>query len=378
MAKPTEDAELDAELDAAFGFPSEFPYEFDSFGAEPVDSNETENSDEEEDFFAGLTRRLSHETRKQQQLTVPMAESKDKTQQAMAGSPQSTLSGIGGWSGWSDGSPNGSTRVPSPTTTSLSENDAWDVLSAAAGQVARLKITGEASGLDFQNRGQLGSSGGGGGGSRSAFPPPIAVGNRHTPLNLSQIQYQQVEKTQPQCGSVWGRQAKSTTTWSTQQVQVQNRVRDLGYGYENAKCVRPLPRSSWHPLQVKLQNHQPPFGGSGSGSRPGSQGGSGVKRGCAGTGVFLPRQYGAPPPESCKKTNCAPVLVPAKVIHALNMNMNIDELNAARQPRLLNDLGVDYDALIARRNAILMQQRLILQRKEAASYEIRLPQEWTY
>lgn len=75
MAKPAEDAEFDkenkkngvvhAESDAAFGFPSEFPYEFDSFGTE------TESSDEE-DFFAGLSRRLSHaslhETRKQ--LTV--------------------------------------------------------------------------------------------------------------------------------------------------------------------------------------------------------------------------------------------------------------------------------------------------------------------
>jgi len=31
------------------------------------------------------------------------------------------------------------------------------------------------------------------------------------------------------------------------------------------------------------------------------------------------------------------------------------------------------DAILARRNALLMQQR-----EEAANYEIRLPQEWTY
>jgi len=36
------------------------------------------------------------------------------------------------------------------------------------------------------------------------------------------------------------------------------------------------------------------------------------------------------------------------------------------------------DALLARRNALLMQQRLRMQREEAASYESRLPQEWTY
>jgi hypothetical protein len=67
MAKLNEDVtefekvnEKLTEFDTAFGFPTEFPYEFDSF--------ETENSDEE-DFFAGLTRRLSqtslNETRKQ-------------------------------------------------------------------------------------------------------------------------------------------------------------------------------------------------------------------------------------------------------------------------------------------------------------------------
>lgn len=54
------------ESENEFGFPTEFPYEFDSF--------ETENSDEE-DFFVGLTRRLSHaslnETRKRK-LTVPI------------------------------------------------------------------------------------------------------------------------------------------------------------------------------------------------------------------------------------------------------------------------------------------------------------------
>ena len=63
----------------------------------------------------------------------------------LAGSPQSILSGIGSWSGRSggsgDGSPNGSSRVPSPTTTPFkSTNDAWDVLYAAAGEVARLKM----------------------------------------------------------------------------------------------------------------------------------------------------------------------------------------------------------------------------------------------
>ncbi|MCI05885.1 hypothetical protein A2U01_0026940, partial [Trifolium medium] len=180
MAKLNEDVtefekvnEKITDFDAAFGFPTEFPYEFDSF--------ETENSDEE-DFFAGLTRRLSqtslNETRKQlSERSVPIfngekPEIQEKVR-VMAGSPQSTLAGIGSWSGRSggssDGSPNGSTRVPSPTTIPFSTgNDAWEVLYAAAGEVARLKMNNEASLFEFQNkRGLLGG-----------LPPPLTAENR--------------------------------------------------------------------------------------------------------------------------------------------------------------------------------------------------------
>ncbi|XP_020237033.1 uncharacterized protein LOC109816426 [Cajanus cajan] len=382
-----EDAEFDKEnthLDPAFAFPSEFPYEFHSVGTEPLESGSTgTESSDEEDFFAGLTRRLGHtslnETRKEQ-LTLPIFNSarteSQKMTRALAGSPQSILSGIGSWSGRSggsgEGSPNGSSRVPSPTTTPFEGgNDAWDVLSAAAGQVARLKINEATSKMDFYNRGVLGG-----------LPPPVVAENAFfVNQGVSQVRYQ-VRPEQVQCGgSVWGRQGKAS--WVTQQQhpcpEVQNRVRDLrefGYDYEGLKCARPLPHSAWHPLQVKHQNHQ--VANFGSGSRPGLQTGSGVKRGCGGTGVFLPRQYGPPPPESRKKTSCAaPVLVPAKVIHALNLNM--DDLNAASQPRFSSAFGVDYDALIARRNALLLQQKLSLRRDEAANYEVlRLPQEWTY
>ncbi|XP_027332907.1 uncharacterized protein LOC113847816 [Abrus precatorius] len=385
-----EDAEYDkenkengvnAEFDAAFVFPNEFPYEFDSFGTEPVESGSTgTESSDEEDFFAGLTRRLSHaalnETRKQ--LTVPICNS-DKTEtqkktRGLAVSPQSTLSG---WScrsvGSGDGSPNGSSRVPSPTTTPFNAtNEAWDVLYAAAGQVARMKMNGEASSkFEFNNRGLLGG-----------LPPPIAVENAlFSNQGLSQVRYQHVRQQEQvlrqQCGSVWGRQVKGNcSTQQHQPPQPQNRVRDFGYDYEGVKCTRPVPHSAWHPLQVKHQNQQVPHFG--SGSRPGLLAGSGVKRGCAGTGVFLPRQYGAPPPESRKKTSCAaPVLVPAKVIHALNLN--IDDINAATtQPRFSSGFGLNYDALLARRNSLLLQQKLCMRLEEAANYEIRLPQEWTY
>lgn len=129
MANPAGDSEV--------WLPYEFPYEY---GVSSPVSTETESSDEEEDFLAGLTQRLSHSTllhdttQKQRQLT--------KTRD-LAGSPQSTLTGMGGRCGGSgDGSPNSHSGVPS---------DPWEVIYAAAGQVARLKMHAQVSQLHFQN-----------------------------------------------------------------------------------------------------------------------------------------------------------------------------------------------------------------------------------
>ncbi|XP_061343483.1 uncharacterized protein LOC133289530 [Gastrolobium bilobum] len=359
---------VNADFDAALVFPSEFPYEFEL--SSPAGSTGTESSDEEEDFFAGLTRRLSqsslHETRKQL-ITEPISardkpnESQKKTR-VLSGSPQSTLSGIGSWSGRSaisgDGSPNGFSRVPSPSTTPFAEkNDPWEIIYAAAGEVARMKMNGEVTDFDFQNNREL-----------LSLPRVNMFSNQ----SLNQLQMKQ------QCGSVWGTQAKNN--WLVQQQQQQQleaRNRERNVVYESVKCTCPLslPQSSWPPLQLHNQN-QRPVQFSGSGSRVVLPGGSSVKRGSGGTGVFLPRHYDNPS-DSRKKTSCAPVMLPpAKVIHGLNLN--IDDLNATNQSRFSNAFAPNYDALLARRNAILMLQRLRVRQEEVANYETRLPQEWTY
>ncbi|CAI0412194.1 unnamed protein product [Linum tenue] len=111
-------------LKPEFHFPSEFPYEFDS-------SPDTDSGDDEDDFFAGLTRRLT------QQLSF-----KSQKNRVVVGSPESTLNGLGSMSVSSNGSPNGAS---SPTTTTTpspfgAKNDTWDLIYEAAGQVARLKM----------------------------------------------------------------------------------------------------------------------------------------------------------------------------------------------------------------------------------------------
>ncbi|XP_020204740.1 uncharacterized protein LOC109790055 [Cajanus cajan] len=135
-----------------------------------------------------------------------------------------------------------------------------------------------------------------------------------------------------------------------------NRAPHFAHQTGNVKCTPPL-----------QHNNRPHFSGSA---------GSSVKTGCAGTGVFLPRHYQTPP-HSRNKTGSAPVLLPAKVVHALNFNMH--QFNGAPHHRFFNAFAADYEAALARRNALLMQQRLTLLRpEEAANYETRLPQEWTY
>ncbi|KAJ1422305.1 hypothetical protein SESBI_13128 [Sesbania bispinosa] len=267
MAKPTSDAGLwlppqfladNDDLDAAFGFPSEFPYEFglSSPAVESVaGSTETESSDEEEDFFAGLTRRLIHS-----EWNRKLVRSQRRS---------------------GDGSPNGNSRVPSPSTVAPFA-DPWEVLYEAAGQVARLKMNSQVHWVSLLNS------------------PRCSTASETEATRVC---------------SVWGRQAKPN--WMAQ---------------NSGKCNnRPLslPQTTWSPLQFQHQNQQRvPFGG--SGSRVVLLGGSSVKKGCGGTGVFLPRHYD-PPSEPRKKTGCAPVLIPAKV--ARSLNLNFDDLNAANLPR---------------------------------------------
>ncbi|KAK8612309.1 hypothetical protein V6N13_092425 [Hibiscus sabdariffa] len=101
-------------LASSHGFPTEFPYEFDysydsfsTLSSTPVDSvvesTETESSDEEAEFLAGLTRRIVHST-SQKRLAVPGI-SLDKIEKTggLASSPESTLSVLGSFSTSSNG-----------------------------------------------------------------------------------------------------------------------------------------------------------------------------------------------------------------------------------------------------------------------------------
>ncbi|CAN1188323.1 hypothetical protein LINPERHAP2_LOCUS39256, partial [Linum perenne] len=106
-----------------FNFPSEFPYEFDS-------SPDSDCANNDDDFFAGLPRRLT------QQISL-----NPQKKRMVAGSPKLTLSGLMSVS--SNSSPNDDLSPTKPTSFGA-KNDTWDLIYAAVDRVAKLKMKGDA------------------------------------------------------------------------------------------------------------------------------------------------------------------------------------------------------------------------------------------
>ncbi|EOA27668.1 hypothetical protein CARUB_v10023822mg [Capsella rubella] len=236
------------------GFPNEFPYEFDSPSfspgfTSPGDSTETEDesSDDEEDFLAGLSRRLAPSTQRLAPPT-PLFKTEEK-RRAAATSPQSTLSGLGSFSNSGSRSP----ILPSPPapTTSSRRDNAWDVISAAAGEVARLKLGSyEPNHLPLQT--------------------PESLLRRQNAAILAELQQQRLVD----------------HLWLCSQSRIQKRVVNEDVLFENPRYVRQninaLSNRTWMPPQHAVAP---------------------LKRPSVGTGVFLPRRYPTTTPsDSQKKT----------------------------------------------------------------------------
>lgn len=355
---------LNLNLNPSLVFPTEFPYEFDSFDSalsSPVDSvlgsTETETtSSDEEDFLAGLTQRL---TRK---LEV----------QKSWGSPESTLSGLGSMSVSSNSSPNGSSSLVSspPTTPFGGQNDTWDLISAAAGQIARLKMSNGSEAAPSYTTNVSGH------GTGLLAPPrnssPVRViknpyfgfySNQSVHFdpaaNTNQVQYKQYVKQEEQV-----LKAPSQRQQMMRPQQIQHKARN--FGYVNGRCGQQQPVSAWPPLQAQQKPQQ---------QRPVFVAGSGcVRRGCAGTGVFLPRRYGNinNPHDSRKKLGSPNTFLPTAPTPTMN---------GPAQQRFDCSFRPNYeiaDAMIARRNALITLQKRSLRQEAARNHEIHLPKEWTY
>nr|XP_034913948.1 uncharacterized protein LOC118048395 isoform X5 [Populus alba] len=375
-------------------FPLEFPCGFGSFGfssdlSSPVESvvSSTETESDEEDYLAGLTRQMAHSTLEDDFKRNDLAFGTEKSKGwVLSGSPQSTLCAVGSGCGCEQGSSRGSPSGSSPPAT-------WDLLYAAAGEVERMKMNNE-EGCGFNNpsRGLLGPP-------RKPSPVSMSFKNPNSDVSLYQQQqslsYQKLQASQQlrvqqqmmqqqlqqqQQQSVWGGKNKGTGVLFPQQPQqtqsvVQNRGRNVT---SVSRGPLGLSASAWPPLrnsaQQQLQQHSNSQGG--SGMRAVFLGNPGGKKECAGTGVFLPRQIGART-ESRKK----PVLLPAKVVQALNLNLEGMGAQAQFGPRYNGSLATYSDAAVRVRNDNILSHQKQLRNSRpqpVMNNEVRLPQEWTY
>ncbi|CAN0926458.1 hypothetical protein LINGRAHAP2_LOCUS35350 [Linum grandiflorum] len=381
---------LETDFTANSLFSHEFPFGFGSFGvssdlSSPVDSavssTETE-SDEEEDRLAGLTSRLTRTTLDDELFS--RSESAFGPENAkgrvLSGSPQSTLCGAGNGCGCRPGTHRLVSSQPPAT---------WDLLSAAAGEVAKMKI-------NEQSRGLLG---GGPPPPREPSPVTVPVKNsdtggfgfyqQHPSLSYHQLQashFQQLRQQQlmkQQSGGIWGPAQTHKAAALADLYQKQQSHAAVHLGRSDGKPVG-ISNSAWPSLQQAQQQGSV----AGSGMRAVFLGNPGGKRECAGTGVFLPRRTGVAEPR--RKSACSTtVLLPARVVQALELNLDKMGVQPAYNRRVGAGSGARFtfenDAMVARS---LHNGSLDLGSNEKQSWssrsppgmevEIGLPQEWTY
>lgn len=326
----------------------------------PVESvvGSTETESDEDDYITGLTRKMAHSTLQ------------EKTKGwGLSRSPQSTLCGCK--LGSSRGSPNGPSQASSPPRMTRPEVS-MDLLYAAAGEVARIRMMEESTALYNHNKA---------GGGIWAAPPrktsPVPVGPKNTKPNLGsfnsnqpslsyqQLQVAQFQRLKQQQMMKQGGYRQFPVN-QNQQV-AENRARNGVNG-----SLMNLPNSSWPTLQQSQSQQQQP--NTGSGMRAVFLGNPGPKRECVGTGVFLPRRIGTQT-ETRKKPGC-PVILPDRVVQALNLNL--ETMDAATRPQSnftpASDGGLKY-----RNNMAAVQQRRNQRIQPVAmTQELQLPQEWTY
>ncbi|GMH04243.1 hypothetical protein Nepgr_006082 [Nepenthes gracilis] len=337
----------------------------------PGFSSETET--DQDVLLAELTRKLAQtalqETRK---LSISQTFSGYKAPEkswVLGTSPQSTLAGVASWPKRSgSGSPNGPSQVPSEV-----QQDAWELIYAAAGQVARLKMNEQAQ-MNLQNRGSLQTP------RNPSLVPKIP--------NVSGLYYNQSASYNLPDANQYGKVGH--------QVKQQSDTISVRQGREGWHCQRPmqsrwgcgggchscgggtalgLPQSAWPPLRVteqqlhhrQVSQHQ---SGRDSAMRAVLLGasGPGLKRQSTGTGVFLPRRFGTTEPR--KKPACSTVLLPARVAKALNMDL--EEINPHHETASV----AEHDLLTGGRNATCAEQRGLSMKAEGAmNHENRLPKD---
>ncbi|TMW88730.1 hypothetical protein EJD97_018184 [Solanum chilense] len=346
-------------------FQNEFSYGFNMFGphsdlSSPVESvvGSTETESDEEDYITELTRQMAQSTLENRKVYK------------LSSSPQSTLCGVlGSKQGLQSESPNSPFQLCSPTEVQGVKGTV-DLLYAAVGEVARMKKMEEEVGIWAPPR----------------KPSPVYVDPKMSQPNLGSFYSNQPPLSYQQFKMAQFQRLKQQQVMKQRQVVLgpekegfwqyqlrQNHQNQSIHGRDRNGAERPVNMAmsgAWPALQQSHHHHhhqkQPPPPPPVSGMRGVILGNAAPKRECAGTGVFIPRRVAAQT-ETRKKPGCSTVLLPDRVVQALNLQPQV-------QPRCNNGGVMKYRNMGEQQWRNLRSQAAV----EAKSQEHQLPQEWTY
>ncbi|XP_019225014.1 PREDICTED: uncharacterized protein LOC109206629 isoform X2 [Nicotiana attenuata] len=341
----------------------------------PVESavGSVDTESDEEEYITELTRKMAHSTLHESGFGYQNTKG-----WSLLGSPQSTLCGCK--QGSSSESPNCPSQASSPPP--MNRNDrAFDLLYAAADEVARLRMMEDAAGL-YQTKNGLSATP-----RKTTVPVPP---NNSKPcfgsLKSNQLSYQQFQVAQrlkQQQIMKQGQGVLGSVKGGFGQYLLNQNNQKLGQSRGQNGVARPMNSSisSWPTLQ-QSQQQQP-----GSGMHAVFLGNPGPKKECAGTGVFLPRGFGTQT-ETKKKPGNTTVLLPDRVVQALNLNLGAMDARSHTpvQPRCYNGGSGSIPASGSKswNNMAATQQRNNSRTENTYSQratmpqELLLPQDWTY
>ncbi|KAK7336744.1 hypothetical protein VNO77_17290 [Canavalia gladiata] len=146
-------------------------------------------------------------------------------------------------------------------------------------------------------------------------------------------------------------------------------------------------RQGYHRLPREPQTQHSKCSGRSTYQRPKhATGGPGMQaiflvsgQGSCGTGVFLPQEAGT---KSTRKPACAPVLLPARVVQALNLKVHQLglQISPPQVPKHNPRREVYTSETTKKKNdeKDALQQCSAISRSQSSSPEIFLPKEWTY
>ncbi|CAA2972857.1 Hypothetical predicted protein [Olea europaea subsp. europaea] len=294
----------------------------------PVESvmGSTETESDEDDYMTELTRKMAQSTF--QDFSYPVD---NKQGSWVSGSPQSTLCSVMGRCGCNLGSdrqsPSCLSKVSSPQDANRRNSTSLDLLPAAAREVARMRMMEETLGF-YSNNYRGGVEG-------LSVPPRIRGAATVPPNNQNRgsgfypnnsyhlFQHLQASQFLHLKGRQMMKQPQHGQMKSGYLQMVQNNVRPNGLSMDARSTVQ------------QSQKQQQP----GSGMRALFLGDTGTKKERTGTGVFLPRKVGVPT-ETRKKSGCSTVLLPDRVVQALNLNL--ESMDSQPQIRANGNFTPDY------------------------------------